>query len=67
MSDKVGRNDPCPCGSGKKHKNCCWGKQFVKKKIKASVIRTGSPDLISRTFAKKEEPVAAQEPEVKQE
>ena len=23
---KVGRNDPCPCGSGKKHKKCCWGK-----------------------------------------
>ena len=22
-SDKVGRNDPCPCGSGKKYKNCC--------------------------------------------
>ncbi|MBU4194173.1 MAG: preprotein translocase subunit SecA [Actinobacteria bacterium] len=21
--DKVGRNDPCPCGSGKKHKKCC--------------------------------------------
>ncbi|MEC8070520.1 MAG: SEC-C metal-binding domain-containing protein, partial [Actinomycetota bacterium] len=21
----VGRNDPCPCGSGKKYKNC-WGK-----------------------------------------
>ncbi len=20
---KVGRNDPCPCGSGKKYKNCC--------------------------------------------
>jgi preprotein translocase subunit SecA len=20
---KVGRNDPCPCGSGKKFKNCC--------------------------------------------
>lgn len=19
----VGRNDPCPCGSGKKYKNCC--------------------------------------------
>jgi len=26
-SDKVGRNDPCPCGSGKKHKNCCINKQ----------------------------------------
>ncbi|MDD4102469.1 MAG: YchJ family protein [Kiritimatiellae bacterium] len=21
---KVGRNDPCPCGSGKKHKKCCY-------------------------------------------
>ena len=21
-SDKVGRNDPCPCGSGKKYKKC---------------------------------------------
>ena len=21
--DKVGRNDPCPCGSGKKFKKCC--------------------------------------------
>jgi uncharacterized protein YecA (UPF0149 family) len=20
---KVGRNDPCPCGSGQKHKRCC--------------------------------------------
>ena len=23
---KVGRNDPCPCGSGKKYKKCCDGK-----------------------------------------
>ena len=23
---KAGRNDPCPCGSGKKYKNCCWDK-----------------------------------------
>jgi len=22
-SDKIGRNDPCPCGSGKKFKKCC--------------------------------------------
>ena len=22
---KVGRNDPCPCGSGKKYKRCCGG------------------------------------------
>ena len=24
---KVGRNDPCPCGSGKKFKKCCMAKQ----------------------------------------
>ena len=22
-TEKIGRNDPCPCGSGKKYKNCC--------------------------------------------
>ena len=25
-SDHIGRNDPCPCGSGKKYKNCCGKK-----------------------------------------
>ncbi len=25
-SEKVGRNDPCPCGSGKKFKQCCMNK-----------------------------------------
>ena len=25
---KVGRNDPCPCGSGKKYKKCCLNKQL---------------------------------------
>lgn len=24
---KTKRNDPCPCGSGKKYKKCCLGKQ----------------------------------------
>jgi preprotein translocase subunit SecA len=23
---KIGRNDPCPCGSGRKYKKCCMGK-----------------------------------------
>ena len=21
---KIGRNHPCPCGSGRKYKHCCW-------------------------------------------
>ncbi len=27
-SPKVGRNDPCPCGSGKKYKKCCGATQL---------------------------------------
>ena len=23
QTNKIGRNDPCPCGSGKKYKHCC--------------------------------------------
>jgi len=26
VSPKTGRNDPCPCGSGRKYKKCCMGK-----------------------------------------
>jgi len=29
MSD-IGRNDPCPCGSSKKYKNCCISKNQAK-------------------------------------
>ena len=29
MSD-IGRNDPCPCGSGKKYKKCCEAKDQLK-------------------------------------
>ena len=28
-SPKVGRNDPCPCGSGRKFKQCCGGPQTL--------------------------------------
>ena len=31
---KIGRNDSCPCGSGKKFKNCCMNKKDWNKLIK---------------------------------
>ena len=31
MAERVGRNDPCPCGSGKKYKNCCLQKEQQRK------------------------------------
>jgi hypothetical protein len=30
---KTGRNDPCPCGSGKKYKHCCLGKPLLNKDL----------------------------------
>lgn len=60
MSEKIGRNDPCPCGSGKKYKQCCQKLPGVRKKIKAKVLSGGAqkettaapimPDLLERTF-----------------
>jgi hypothetical protein len=36
---KVGRNDPCPCGSGKKHKQCCERRQAKRAKLTDSFGR----------------------------
>lgn len=56
MTEKVGRNDPCPCGSGKKYKQCCFltsgaGK---KKKMTATWVNQprapAPPNLLDRTF-----------------
>ncbi|HDG96634.1 MAG: methionine aminopeptidase [Deltaproteobacteria bacterium] len=30
---KIGRNDPCPCGSGLKYKKCCLGKEKEERKF----------------------------------
>jgi preprotein translocase subunit SecA len=35
IEKKVARNEPCPCGSGKKYKHCC-GKSGPKKGVFAS-------------------------------
>lgn len=53
MVEKVGRNDPCSCGSGKKFKNCCFLKQQQKKsglggrKFTAKVL-SGKPKGLSQ-------------------
>ncbi|MEZ5314723.1 MAG: SEC-C metal-binding domain-containing protein [Chlamydiales bacterium] len=53
MTKKIGRNDPCACGSGKKYKNCCMNKEQVvakytpsgKRKFKAKVIKINQGNL----------------------
>ena len=37
---RIGRNQPCPCGSGKKYKKCCYGKGFGKNLPEEAVITT---------------------------
>jgi hypothetical protein len=49
---KVGRNDPCPCGSGKKFKKCCEEKQ-KSKKFSAQLLSNGLPFQPETTDAAK--------------
>ena len=53
MSEKVGRNDPCPCGSGKKYKKCCLAEAFVhvgkEESIRKRLIGSLS-DFLSKHF-----------------
>ena len=58
--NKIGRNQPCPCGSGKKFKKCCYGKISVDKSSELnglnmllpllSEINYGSPSLNEAFF-----------------
>jgi uncharacterized protein len=63
MNKKLGRNDPCHCGSGKKYKSCCFAKDNTPahlRKIKATWIKPTAAienapfqqdvDLMERTF-----------------
>jgi hypothetical protein len=42
--EKIGRNDPCPCGSGKKFKKCCEskmiGRRFMATKIETAAAKS---------------------------
>lgn len=38
---KVGRNDPCPCGSGKKYKNCHASSEKSKELSNKSLVYIG--------------------------
>ncbi|MCG7345705.1 SEC-C domain-containing protein [Sporosarcina sp. ACRSL] len=42
----IGRNDPCPCGSGKKYKKCCQSKEA----ISVETVHTEELERILQTF-----------------
>lgn len=49
MTQKIGRNDLCPCGSGKKYKVCCLKKQkprpLGQRRFKATVLNSKQPPI----------------------
>lgn len=63
MTLEIGKNDPCPCGSGKKFKHCCYKKNYQLldggKKIKIFAVSLDSvpvhnPDGIRPEMTKEE-------------
>lgn len=39
----IPRNSPCPCGSGKKYKNCCFQKDFIEAPAKRKDVKFTVP------------------------
>lgn len=64
---KVGRNDPCPCGSGKKYKKCCEMPEKPKRfytEVMPSTPEQTSPGTsrVSSLFFKSAIPPASDKP-----
>ena len=53
---KIGRNDPCPCGSGKKHKACCLGRSTSTKLVKGfQASRERAEEIAARWLGTEED------------
>jgi hypothetical protein len=50
---KTGRNQPCPCGSGKKYKTCCLGKAQPSSRPSASATSDAVDALVMEGYAAK--------------
>lgn len=66
MTD-VGRNDPCPCGSGRKYKKCCLGRErdaptplFLPREVReaAAEARVWQADLVPLPIGFEDDPTA---------
>ncbi len=58
--EKVGRNDPCPCGSGKKFKKCCESKMAKRSIGNAQVL--GGSQKMSSLFSRNVQPLTPSKP-----
>ena len=53
IKTKTGRNAPCPCGSGKKYKRCCW--------LKDSLTNKEQLDLMFKRLEAKQKQIIKQQ------
>lgn len=60
MKNKIGRNNPCFCGSGKKYKRCCFNQSED-----SSTSNTAPPIKISEAILKISEPLLKKYPQPK--
>lgn len=49
MKNQVGRNQPCPCGSGRKYKNCCYGRDAEATGIRGQMYSDSEWQRIRKT------------------
>ena len=56
---KINRNDPCPCGSGKKYKKCCGAKTEVPIQVNYEEARQFQNDLLDYTAQKYDREILA--------
>lgn len=54
MGKKIGRNDPCPCGNGKKYKQCCLSNVVTTPPLLEEGFWEMTPKSIARGFARQE-------------
>ena len=61
----IGRNDPCPCGSGKKYKKCCQAKdEEARRKEAAPPALIPTPTTKPAARSRKEQPKPPPDPRV---
>jgi hypothetical protein len=60
----IGRNDPCPCGSGKKYKKCCLAKDEEAKRKETETLPVSAPVSTTEPPRRRERPKPPPDPRV---
>lgn len=61
MTEKVGRNDPCPCGSGLKYKKCCLPKDREKEKLEELIPKPEPEEVAAEKETEEIEEISDEE------